>query len=100
MKFILIGALLKNGFFGLVLCILVVSIVGLFYYLRLIKNVIYDLNSPYVIRMSTVRSLLGMDLHGFIDFVVIGISYWLIFGLSENISTFNLSFVVIFIGDC
>jgi len=100
MKLLIVGFLLKNGFFWLVVSVLLISVVGLFYYLRVLKNVIYDLNSPFVIRMRTLRSAMGFDLYGLVDSVAVGIVYWLLFVLDANIDFEDLSFMVIFVCDC
>lgn len=48
-KIIFIYFLVKNNLFTVVLFFLIFSVFSYFYYLRIIKNLYFDLNSPFVI---------------------------------------------------
>lgn len=50
-KLIFIFFLIKNNLFIISVCFLLLSVISTFYYLRLIKNLYYDLNAPFVFLM-------------------------------------------------
>jgi NADH:ubiquinone oxidoreductase subunit 2 (subunit N) len=52
LKIIFIFFLIKNNFFAISCFFLLFTVVSLFYYLRLIKNLYYDLNAPFVFLMK------------------------------------------------
>jgi NADH-quinone oxidoreductase subunit N len=48
-KLLFIFFMLMGGFFFTAISFLMLSVISTFYYVRVIKNIFYDINSPFVI---------------------------------------------------
>jgi len=65
-KLILFFFLIKNNFFIVLLTILCISLYATFYYLRLLKNLYYDLNSPFMFLYGSVNDVVYASLEVFL----------------------------------